>query len=190
MPENGLRRGLSLALGAALALILLAATPRIAVADPPSVQDLKPATSGAPDGPSTQAYSAAYYVHLLSGTSNPVYTSHPVGVPVWRIFGGTYFLSGDYAQVGKSRLVMQSDGNFVLYDENGPARWAVNRFGNGNYATIQRDGNLVVYNSSGAALWASNTCCNSGYDLMVQNDGNVVIYAPNWRAVWATGTNH
>ena len=90
----------------------------------------------------------------------------------------------------KARLVAQTDGNLVVYDENFKARWAAHTVGTGAYTVFQSDGNLVVYNRSGRAVWASNTCCYSGNYLSVQADGNVVIYTRFGYPLWATGTNH
>ncbi len=89
---------------------------------------------------------------------------------------------------GRFSLVMQTDGNFVLY-ERGKAIWntATNGKG-GNLAAMQGDGNLVVYSTGGCPLWASNTSGNAGAYLAVQNDGNLVIYTAAGKAIWATGT--
>jgi hypothetical protein len=93
----------------------------------------------------------------------------------------------------KACLVMQSDGNLVVYDERGAPRWASNTAGRpGSVAAFQGDGNLVVYAPGGQPLWASNTASgdpqNVNY-MCVQGDGNVVVY--KWpRAVWATNTAH
>jgi hypothetical protein len=135
---------------------------------------------------SAALYSPAIHVHLKSGTPTP----QSVGSG-WKLFGGTYFLRGDYAQIGKSRLVMQSsDGNLVLYDETGHARWSTQTGGkSATTATFQPDGNFVVYNSS-TWLWQSHTCCHTGYYLLVQGDGNVVIYNSAGGAVWDTHTSH
>jgi hypothetical protein len=58
-------------------------------------------------------------------------------------------------------VVMQGDGNFVLYNTSDGPLWASGTSGDtGAYLRIQTDGNLVVYSSSGKALWASNTCCH------------------------------
>jgi hypothetical protein len=49
---------------------------------------------------------------------------------------------------------MQSDGNFVVYDGQGAARWFTGSAGNANASlVIQNDGNLVVYSSAGQAVW-------------------------------------
>jgi len=127
---------------------------------------------------------------LASGPPLPVEMLNPSGVLTSRLRGGTVFQKGHFRELGKARLVMQSDGNLVVYVEGNRVRWASNTAGAGHRARLQTDGNLVVYNVSNRALWASNTCCNQGYDLHVQEDGNVVIYAPGWRATWATKTKH
>ncbi|MEV6400028.1 hypothetical protein AB0M39_35440 [Streptomyces sp. NPDC051907] len=88
-----------------------------------------------------------------------------------------------------ARLVMQSDGNLVIYDEFNRARWASNTVGQGWTARFQTDGNFVVYTRSNRAVWASNTAGRPGSRLAIQDDGNVVIYDGS-RAVWASGTNH
>ena len=90
---------------------------------------------------------------------------------------------------GRYRLVMQADGNFVLYRvSDGRALWAANTMGSGKFAIMQTDGNLVVYDLANRALWASGTHGRPGSFLVMQSDGNAVVYQPNV-AVWATGTN-
>ncbi|WP_282795430.1 hypothetical protein [Streptomyces sp. CC224B] len=86
-------------------------------------------------------------------------------------------------------LVMQSDGNLVVYDEFNRARWASRTVNQGWTTRFQEDGNLVVYTRSGRPVWASGTAGHPGSRLVVQDDGNVVIYDGS-RAVWATGTDH
>lgn len=98
-----------------------------------------------------------------------------------RLHPSQYLNSAD----GRYRLIMQSDGNLVLYDlsqDPDKALWATATTGN-NYAVMQGDGNFVVYRSGGTALWASGTNGSSGAWLAVQNDGNVVLY--NGAAVWS-----
>lgn len=88
-----------------------------------------------------------------------------------------------------ARLIMQTDGNLVIYDEFNRARWASNTVNRGWSATLQGDGNFVVYTASGRPVWASNTAGHPGSRLVVQDDGNVVVYDGS-QAVWASGTNH
>ncbi|TYP89839.1 reprolysin-like metallopeptidase [Blastococcus xanthinilyticus] len=113
--------------------------------------------------------------------------------------------SGTAGNAG-ARVVMQDDGNLVLYRANGSAAWSTGwdtpdrlRPGqlltggqqlvspNGRYRTVfQSDGNLVVYASDGRALWASGSYARGGW-LTMQSDGNLVSYAGG-RPVWHSGT--
>jgi len=90
--------------------------------------------------------------------------------------------NGDYT------LIMQSDGNLVLY-QGSTALWASNTVGSGaDEAIMQGDGNFVLYTSSGSPVWSSGTAGNAGAYLDVQNDANVVIYSASGSALWSTGT--
>jgi len=90
--------------------------------------------------------------------------------------------NGDYS------LIMQGDGNLVLYQGSTPL-WASNTPGSGaDKAIMQGDGNFVLYTSSGTPVWASNTAGNTGAYLSVQNDGNVVVYSTAGAVLWSTGT--
>ena len=86
-----------------------------------------------------------------------------------------------YVQNGsRVDLVMQTDGNLVLYNNGTPthgkyACWASNTQYNGYYAIYQRDGNFVVYNRSGRPTWASGT----------QNDGGTTVNINNYGQLWA-----
>jgi hypothetical protein len=56
--------------------------------------------------------------------------------------------------------LMQSDGNFVIYNPDRNPVWASGTAGYpGAHLVLQGDGNLVIYDSSGVPRWASNTCC-------------------------------
>ncbi len=92
---------------------------------------------------------------------------------------------------GQYRILMQSDGNLVLYDlwnltSEGwwTALWYSNTYNNpGARLAMQADGNLVVYSSANSPLWNSETWGNPGAQLHVQDDGNLVIYG-NGIAKW------
>jgi hypothetical protein len=60
-------------------------------------------------------------------------------------------------------LVLQSDGNLVLYGENGTiALWSSDTWNSGsNRLIMQSDGNLVLYNNEGA-VWSSGTTGQGG----------------------------
>jgi hypothetical protein len=55
---------------------------------------------------------------------------------------------------------------------------------------LQGDGNLVLYSTStGGALWASGTAVQNPGQLVMQGDGNLVLYAADGTAYWASGTS-
>jgi LasA protease len=95
---------------------------------------------------------------------------------------------------GQYSLVMQQDGNLVLYSERfSPTRalWSSGTFNNpGVYVAMQGDGNLVVYGTSGRALWNSGTFNHPGAHLALQDDGNLVVYGPDNTPLWNAGTNN
>jgi astacin len=89
------------------------------------------------------------------------------------------------------QLVMQGDGNLVLYQggiAGGSAIWSAGTDGKAGYAMwMQADGNLVLYSQT-APLFASNTAGQAGASLAIQDDGNLVVYAPDGHPVWASNT--
>jgi Papain-like cysteine protease AvrRpt2 len=88
---------------------------------------------------------------------------------------------------GGLELVLQSDGNLVLYD-SGTAIWASGT--NGQTVTqlaMQADGNLALTGPAGV-VWESRTSGSPGARLAVQDDGNAVVYTIDGRPVWSTGT--
>jgi hypothetical protein len=90
---------------------------------------------------------------------------------------------------GQFSLVMQRDGNLVLYTSSSRALWSSGTENNaGASVVMQRDGNLVVYSSSDRALWASGTENNAGASAVLQRDGNFVIYSASGKALWSSGT--
>lgn len=90
---------------------------------------------------------------------------------------------------GNCELILQTDGNLVLYSAGRTALWATSTFGQtDSYAIQQTDGNFVLY-GSGRALWASNTDGNEGATLVLQDDGNLVIYGASGGALWASNTS-
>jgi cell wall-associated NlpC family hydrolase len=96
---------------------------------------------------------------------------------------------------GSYRLIMQGDGNLVLYEGavtcatscSGDAIWNSGTDGDdGASVTMQPDGNLVVY-YNGTAVWNSNTWGFSGDYLELQDDDNLVIYQHS-HPVWDWGS--
>lgn len=64
--------------------------------------------------------------------------------------------------------------------------------GNDCFLIMQNDGNLVLYSRDSrgrqTARWASNTSRNPGARCFMQGDGNLVIYNSAWKAIWCSGT--
>lgn len=88
----------------------------------------------------------------------------------------------------RRRLVMQADGNLVLYID-GAARWSTGTSGKrGAYLAVQSDGNAVVYTKDGVALWSSRSSRSGANRFVMQADGNLVLYR-GATAIWASGTH-
>lgn len=87
---------------------------------------------------------------------------------------------------GLYTLAMQTDGNLVLYGNDGQWLWHTNTFGKPvTQLAVQGDGNLVLYTATGY-VWASGTHGNNGTGgfFQVQDDGNVVYYSAASRPIW------
>ncbi|MFD5563543.1 LamG-like jellyroll fold domain-containing protein [Kitasatospora griseola] len=118
--------------------------------------------------------------------------------------GGSILRPGDVVYAAHTMLVMQPDGNLVLYalsiqnTPTGQALWATGTGGNpGAWATLQTDGNLVVYKpdptfttpgTSANTLWSSGTAGTPGPVAKVQDDCNFVMYNSSGTVVWHTKT--
>ncbi|MEU4659681.1 protein kinase [Streptomyces sp. NPDC023723] len=102
---------------------------------------------------------------------------------------GRRLAAGEYLRTSRAKLIMQPDGNLVVYDEQGAARWASKTSGTGIWAVFQEDGNLVLYGSDAKPVWASRTPGHQGAVLELEQDGNVVIRQGD-DTVWQTGTGH
>lgn len=89
---------------------------------------------------------------------------------------------------GRTVLRLQQDGNLVLYKDGHAAWQGVGSWPSGASAVMQSDGNFVVYDGSGHPLWATGTWGHPGAYLAVQDDGNLVVYAASGGPLWATNT--
>ncbi|MGL5934761.1 MAG: hypothetical protein ACRCZI_03960 [Cetobacterium sp.] len=92
------------------------------------------------------------------------------------------------------KLLMQNDGNLVLYRKSdNKAMWASQtpNKGVGPYKLImQPDANLVVYDSKNAPLWSTDTS-NKGigpYKLLVLNNGSFSVSDSKDVVLWASNT--
>jgi hypothetical protein len=89
---------------------------------------------------------------------------------------------------GRFTLILQNDGNLVLYKESAQPLWAT--------GTVNRDsaqleltpsGDFVLYGKLGESLWRSGNAGQTAAQAFLQGDGNLVIYGPT-SAVWASNT--
>jgi hypothetical protein len=94
---------------------------------------------------------------------------------------------------GRATLVMQSDGNLVLYRNDAapgisPALWSTKTWAQPcTVAVMQWDGNFVLYDSSGKACWSTGTWDHPGAYVVLQDSGNLVVY-DNGVPLWDSNT--
>jgi len=127
--------------------------------------------------------------HVLGAEHDGVFDSLQIG---GKLEEGRWLKSEN----GKCYVVMQSDGNFVLYrSHDKTAFWETGTTQPGIRPVLylQDDGNLVIYYQDGAwsmVAWSSGTGGNDGKNvkLKLQNDGNLVLYDDSI-ALWSTGPN-
>jgi subtilisin family serine protease len=88
---------------------------------------------------------------------------------------------------GRYSLVVQGDGNVVVYAPGQRPLWHTHTFGApGTGLLLQPDGNLVA--ASGTTVrWHSGTWGNPDATLVLQDDGNLVLYDAAGRALFFTG---
>lgn len=89
----------------------------------------------------------------------------------------------------KAFLVLQPDGNLVLYNRNRSPVWATGTDNkNVDRVIFQQDGNIVLYSRDGRAVWASHTDGRGAKVLVLQDDLNLVMYSNSGQALWASNT--
>ena len=88
---------------------------------------------------------------------------------------------------GQYRLIMQGDGNLVLYSPNRAIWWTGTQNTGASLFVIQGDGNMVIYSPS-RAVWASYTQNRGAKTLFMQDDGNLVLYDASFRPIWNSNT--
>ncbi|MFQ1001654.1 hypothetical protein [Modestobacter sp. SSW1-42] len=108
------------------------------------------------------------------------------------LFSGQYLGTGQQVTSanGRYHLVLQPDGNVVVYTAGGRPLFFTGSYG-AFQLLLQADGNLVAYNGVGYARWDSGTWREGFSRLDVQDDGNVVLYradgTPSWYSGWDAG---
>ena len=91
------------------------------------------------------------------------------------------------ARSAACRLVFQTDGNLVAYYNGVAYWSARTRGATEGSAVMESGGDFVVYDAAGVARWSTRTHGNQGAYIAIQNDCNVVLRAANDAALWATG---
>jgi hypothetical protein len=137
------------------------------------------------DGPATSAppgKSPSKAAPSVRHSASPAPTS--LTVTGTRVLG-----LGDSVQTNRTKLVMQTDGNLAIVDQNGTTRWTSDTAGTGHQATFQDDGNLVVYDSQTKTAWSSRTNGHNGAVLVLQTNGDVCIVYQG-TSLWCAGTAH
>jgi hypothetical protein len=88
---------------------------------------------------------------------------------------------------GQYQLLMQADGNLVVYGPGKRALWHIGVHDRGgNRLRLQADGNAVVYQFNWLVNWHAGTWGNANVRMVMQDDGNLVVYAANGRALWSS----
>ncbi|MFD8522391.1 mannose-binding protein [Streptomyces capillispiralis] len=83
------------------------------------------------------------------------------------------------------RMVMQTDGNLVVYNEERKPIWASMTFGPNHRAIFQEDGNLVIHNGEDRPIWAAGSYGHQNAQLVLRADAKVVILH-NGNVIWST----
>lgn len=102
------------------------------------------------------------------------------------LYRDTILGSGQYLRStsGNHELIMQGDGNLVLYQAWWPI-WSSGTWGNpGAFAILQGDGNFVIYRPDWTPIWSSGTWGTPADRLVVQSDSNIVLYGPDGTPYW------
>ncbi len=87
-------------------------------------------------------------------------------------------------------LILQGDGNLVLYSPT-KALWSSKTNGKRiSYLTMQSDGNLVLFDINNKPVWHTGTGGKGSAHLVIQQDGNLVLYKSSGQSIWDTRTNN
>ncbi len=111
---------------------------------------------------------------------------------VWATCGGTQIGPNGALEVnakltaGSYNLILQSDGNLVLYNGAGAAVWASNTAGSGSVELrLQSDGNLVLYDAQGRPHWSTNSQGRSPGWFILNSSGTLSLYDGSGLLAWS-----
>jgi peptidoglycan hydrolase-like protein with peptidoglycan-binding domain len=134
-------------------------------------------------------YSAISTSATMAGAGGFFAVSDAAGVGETELRPGEKLLPGQQilSKNRQYRLILQKDGNLVLYHPNGSSLWDSATVGRGGSAVMQTDGNFVVYDRANRPAWHAGTQ-GRGFKVAIQDDGNLVIYDRVNRPAWNAGT--
>jgi surface antigen len=95
---------------------------------------------------------------------------------------GQYLRSDDRAY----QVVMQHNGNLVIYDRHHTAVWESATSAPGSHLVMGPGGSLTIYGPLGKELWSTNTPGHPGAYASLETDGNLVVYRKG-KAIWSSG---
>ena len=96
---------------------------------------------------------------------------------------------------GSFKLLMQKDGNLVIYDMYKKPIWSTHTNHKGGVRLLMRDdGILTIYKKNNSHAWSSSKKKRKGgkHTLVMQDDGNLVIYhhyKNETKAIWSSKTS-
>jgi len=125
---------------------------------------------------------------------------------VYDTAGSAVWSSNSTASSGCPRLLIQQDGNVVIYTSK--AIWSsasrdwqmlpgdILRSGWSIYSVspeayrlrMLTDGNLALFDGSGNELWSTKTYGHPGAYALMQTNGDLVVYDSTGHALWSSGT--
>jgi hypothetical protein len=147
-----------------------------------------------------------FYGNMTYAGNDPVNLSNVSKTVLWN--------SGTYNR-GVVKACMQTDGNFVLYDQNNKAVWHTNTYGhkvdrlsvlsvngfqlgNSKYIGVgypwvstwksEKRSEIKDIENNALSKGQSLHSKNGKYRLTLQDDGNLVLYTDQNKAIWNSGT--
>lgn len=155
-----------------------AGTACVTGANRPYVRVTDPTISGVLTDPNNQSVQANVTVQDIS-------------IPTWKttLYAGEALRAGESLRSpdGRTALVLQTDGNLVIYGPNMSVVWNRGTQGlGGTTLAMQTDGNLVLYTATGGVVWHIGANGRGGTRLQMQDDGNLVLYTATNGVVWAS----
>lgn len=123
-----------------------------------------------------------YYSINVNNASSPSATNHTLS-------SGQSLSTDQYLLSQDKQSVLRLGGGLKLYS-NFQSIWSVGSANNSHLLVMQTDGNLVLYDNTSKPVWNTETFGNPGAWLALQVDGNMVVYSASNTPLWASYTIH